>query len=89
MGQADTLLIIDNTNVIYPTGGIYLEMNISYYVEIKPNPNDETVFILWIILMLVFILITLIIIVYLCWATRKLNAKLLAETLQTIESKEL
>ena len=71
--DTDVLLIIDNTNVIYPSGGVYLEMEIGYSIQLEKYDYGYTMVFLWIIIVVVFIILTGALIVYLCIKIRNME----------------
>lgn len=71
--DANLLMIIDNTDVIAPTGK-YLEMYLGYSLDLTLNESDETVILFFLVLLIVIIAITLLIAIYLTCKIRKINA---------------
>ena len=57
-------------------GNVYLELTIGFVIELSLNENDETLVILFCVVILIFIAITGTMIGYLCVKVKKIEKKI-------------
>lgn len=70
--DSNLVMIIDNTKVISETG-IFIEMNISYNIDLMLNESDETIVLFFLGLLVVLIVIALVFAIYLTFKIKQIK----------------